>query len=56
MKICWDPLPDVKGSVDHTVATQKLLQTLWNKDKKGAWRMDVDTGIEDDIDEESEDD
>ena len=54
VKIRFDPMPDVKGNEDYTVEIQKLLPTLWNKDKKGAWRMDVDTDIEDDTDEESE--
>ena len=54
VKMRFDPMPDVKCNEDYTVETQKLLPTLWNKDKKGAWRMDVDIDIEDDIDEGSE--
>ena len=41
----WDELSDVEGKAGAAVrGEQVLLPSLWNKDKKGSWRLDV--GIE----------
>ena len=37
----WDGMPDVKGWERKSTAKQRLLPSLWNKDKEGSWRMDV---------------
>ena len=41
----WDPCPDIEGSEEGGELDQKLLPSLWNKNVKGAWRMDVDIAI-----------
>ena len=41
VKVLWDPTPDIAGFEQSKVGDQKLLPSLWNKDKAGAWRMDV---------------
>ena len=55
----WDALKDVQGKAGKAmVGKQRLLLSLWNKDKVGAWRLDVNIGVswfdedEDDMEEE----
>ena len=57
VEVEWDPAPDIEGCEESMVGEQVLLPTKWNKDNKdGAWRMDVDIGVEDDVvDDESDD-
>ena len=43
--VLWDKLSDVEGKAGAVVRSeQMLLQSKWNKDVEGAWRLDV--GIE----------
>ena len=37
----WDPMSDVNDGDQYETSLQKLLPSLWNKDREGAWRMDV---------------
>ena len=41
----WDGMPDVKGWEDSCESVQQLLPSLYNKDKEGAWRMDVNVEL-----------
>ncbi len=38
----WDGMPDVTGWENKCDGVQILKHHLWNKDKEGAWRMDID--------------
>ena len=38
-------MPDVKGWEDRRESAQRLLPSLYNKDKEGAWRMDVNVEL-----------
>ena len=40
-----DGMPDVKGWEDSRESAQQLLPSLYNKDKEGAWRMDVNVEL-----------
>ena len=40
----WDGMPDVTGWENKSESVQVLRRHLWNKDKEGAWRMDI--GVE----------
>ena len=40
--VCWDPMPNVDAYSNSHESEVRLLQTLWNKDKDRAWRMDID--------------
>ena len=44
-------MEDVSGYEEPQVIDQRLLPSLWNKDKQGGWRMDVEIDI---FDEESD--
>ena len=50
----------VKGKAGKaSVGEQELLHNKWNKDKEGAWRLDVDIGVswfDEDADEINEED
>ena len=37
----WDVMTDVKGWQDSCKSAQRLLPSMYNKDKEGSWRMDV---------------
>ena len=55
VEVEWDAMPDVAGFEDSQVSNQRLLPSLWNKDKDGGWRMDVEIDlIEDEVDSDSE--
>ena len=41
----WDPTPDIEGSEDRSESDQVLKQKLWNKERHGAWRMDLDIAV-----------
>ena len=38
----WDPTPDIEGSEESSEGDQVLNPKLWNKERHGAWRMDLD--------------
>ena len=46
VEVLWDGTPDILGSEQPSTSTQKLLPTKFNKDKEGAWRMDMDIELE----------
>ena len=52
VEVEWDPMPDVSGYEDVQVGNQRLLPSLWNKNKQAGWRMDVEVDV---FDEESDD-
>ena len=41
----WDGMLDVKGWEDSRESAKRLLSRLYNKDKEGAWRMDVNVEL-----------
>ena len=43
---------DVKGGDKHTTSSQVLLPSKWDKDREGAWRMDVAIDVHKDEDDE----
>ena len=49
VRVCWDAMSDVKGSENEETSDYVLLPSLWNKDKEGAWRMDVNIELRDGI-------
>ena len=63
VRVAWDACPDIEGSENGHVSDQQLLPTKFNKNMKGAWRMDVDVVLHNvandvanndiDVDEES---
>ena len=48
----WDPMGDVDGGDKRTTSSQVLLPSKWNKDREGAWRMDVAIDVHRDEDDE----
>ena len=38
----WDPILETEAYKEHTESEQVLKPHLYNKDKVGAWRMDID--------------
>ena len=51
----WDGMPDVKGWEDSRESAQRLLPSLYNKDKEGAWRMDVNVELCEAYDSDNDD-
>ena len=51
VNVDWDPMDDVDGGEEHTTSPQVLLPSKWNKDIKGAWRMDVAIDVHKDEDD-----
>ena len=49
----WDGMPDVKGWEYSRENSQQLLSSLYNKNKEGAWRMDVNVELFEDYDSDS---
>ena len=45
MIVNWDGMPDVEGWEDIHESAQRLFPSLYNKDKEGAWRMDVNVEL-----------
>ena len=52
VEVEWDPMTDVSGYEESQVGNQRLMPSLWKKDKQGGWRMDVEVDVSD---EESDD-
>ncbi len=56
VEVKWDPAPDIEGCKESTIGEQSLLPSKWNKDnKEGAWRVDVDIEVRDELDDEHDD-
>ena len=55
MIVNWDGMPDVKGWEDSRESAQRLLPILYNKDKQGAWRMDVNVELCEAYDSDNDD-
>ena len=51
----WDGMPDVKGWEDSRESAQWLLPSLYNKDKEGEWRMDVNVELCEAYDSDNDD-
>ena len=45
MIVKWDGIPDLEGWEDSRESVQQLLPSMYNKDKEGAWRMDVNVEL-----------
>ena len=45
MIVNWDGMPDVKGWEESCKSGQRLFPSLYNKDKEGARRMDVNVEL-----------
>ena len=45
MIVNWDGMSDVKAWEDSRESAQRLLPSLYKKDKEGAWRMDVNVEL-----------
>ena len=41
----WDGMPDVKCWEEIRESAKRLLPSLYNKDKEGEWRMDVNVEL-----------
>ena len=52
MKVLWDPTPDITGCEEESESDQILMPGNWNKNRKNAWRLDVDIAVGDVDDEE----
>ena len=55
MIVNWDGMPDVKGWEDSCESAQRLLPSMYNKDKEGAWRMDVNVELCEAYDSDNDD-
>ncbi len=55
VRVLWDEMPDCPGWETSQETDVILLPTKWNKDKEGAWRMDLPVDIEDTYDDGCED-
>ena len=55
MIVNWYGMTDVKGWEDICDNAQQLLPSLYNKDKEGAWRMDVNVELCDLYDSDNDD-
>ena len=53
--VTWDKMSDIKGWEKGGDEEQVLRNHLYNKDKKGAWRRDVDIEIVREMQEEPDD-
>ena len=51
----WDGMPDIKGWEDSRESAQRLFPSLYNKDKEGAWRMDVNVELFEAYDSDNDD-
>ena len=51
VRVLWDAIPDCTGWETSQEAEVILLPTKWNKDKEGAWRMDIPIDIDGSDDE-----
>ena len=55
MIVNWDGMPDVKGWEDTRESAQQLLPSMYNKDKEGVWRMDVNVELCEAYDSDNDD-
>ena len=55
VRVLWDEMPDCTGWETSQETDVILLPTKWNKNKEGAWRMDLPVDIEDTYDDGGED-
>ena len=55
MIVNWGGLPDVKGWEDIRDSAQRLLTIIYNKDKEGAWRMNVNVELCEAYDSDNDD-
>ena len=47
VRVCWDPMPDVDGKEDVSEETeQEVPPRKFNKNVEGAWRLDINVGIQ----------
>ena len=47
VRVCWDPMPDVDGKEDVREETeQEVPPRKFNKNVEGAWRLDINVGIQ----------
>ena len=51
----WDGIPDIEGCEDIRESARWLLQSLYNKDKEGAWRMDFNVELCEAYDSDNDD-
>jgi hypothetical protein len=51
VRVLWDAIPDCTGWETSQETEVILLPTKWNKDKEGAWRMDIQIDIDSSDDE-----
>ena len=47
VEVEWDPMTDVSGYEESQVGNQRLMPSLWKKDKQGGWRVDVEVDVSD---------
>lgn len=52
VRVLWDAMPDCDGYEQPVETDQVLLQSKWNKEVDGAWRMDIEIAIDDDNEDE----
>ena len=55
MIVNWDGMPDVKGWEDIRESAQRLMPSLYNKYKEGAWRMNVNVELCEAYDSDNDD-
>jgi len=55
VRVLWDEMPDCTGWETSQETDVIPLPTKWNKNKEGAWRMDLPVDIEDTYDDGGED-
>jgi len=51
VRVLWDEIPDRTGWETSQETDVIPLPTKWNKNKEGAWRMDLPVDIEDTYDD-----
>ena len=51
----WDGMSDIKGWEDSRESAQRLLTRMYNKDKEGVWRMDVNVELCEAYDSDNDD-
>ena len=56
VQVEWDPTPDINGGEESVETDQVLKKHLWNKNKKIAWRMDINVDIGNENEETEQDD
>ena len=51
----WYGMPNVEGWEESHDSAQQLLPSLYNKDKEGAWRMDINVELCEAYDSDNDD-